>query len=299
MADRRQPQSFGVLYIVATPIGNLDDITLRALDVLKSVDIVAAEDTRHTSRMLSHFNIDARRLISCHEHNEAERTASMLEKLKAGQSVALVSNAGTPTVSDPGYRIVTAAIENRVPVIPIPGVSAATTAISAAGMPSDRFCFIGFVPKKKGRRDQLLQEFSARRETLIFYESPNRLLDLLGAVHAQMGDRRVVVARELTKVHEEFLRGTITELMDMLSRRERIKGEVTLLVAGCSDSSEPSADELEGQIREMLQQADLAPAKLASRLAKRYHLSKNAIYKKVLEIQSEMAESGNDAEKGE
>ncbi len=299
MDNGEQNRAAGVLYIVATPIGNLGDITLRALEVLKSVDYIAAEDTRHTSRLLARFQVQQARLISCHEHNEAERADFLIEKLKSGASAALVSNAGTPAVSDPGYRVLAAAIENRIPVVPIPGVSAATTALSAAGMPSDMFCFIGFVPKKTGKRDQLLQELSTRRETLIFYESPNRLVDLLRAVAAQMGDRHAVVCRELTKVHEEFLRGAVSELIDKLVRRGRIKGEVTVLVAGGSRPLEGGSDVLAAEIREQLSLGRMTPSKLASRLAKRYHWSKNEIYQKILEIQSEMAENGHCAEKGE
>ncbi|MGM0452681.1 MAG: 16S rRNA (cytidine(1402)-2'-O)-methyltransferase [Thermodesulfobacteriota bacterium] len=299
MDNGEQNRTGGVLYIVATPIGNLGDITLRALEVLKSVDYIAAEDTRHTSRLLARFQVQQTRLISCHEHNEAERAGFLIEKLKSGASVALVSNAGTPTVSDPGYRVLAAAIENRIPVVPIPGVSAATTALSAAGMPSDRFCFIGFVPRKKNKRDQLLQELSMRRETLIFYESPNRLMDLLRAVFSQMGDRHAVVCRELTKVHEEFLRGPVSELIDMMAPRGRIKGEVTVLVAGGRQPIKAGAEALAAEIREQLSLGRMTPSRLASQLAGDYHMSKNEIYQKILEIQSEMAESGHQAGKGE
>jgi 16S rRNA (cytidine1402-2'-O)-methyltransferase len=221
----------GKLYIVATPIGNQEDITLRALRVLQNVDIIAAEDTRKTRRFLSHHNIKGR-LISYHEHNEPNRTESLIGKLMAGASVALVSNAGTPTVSDPGYPLVKAAVENRIPVVPVPGASAAITALSAAGLPTDSFVFLGFLAKKKAKRLKQLYELATEKRTLIIYESPKRIVSLLDELSRYMKERYVVLSREMTKRHEEFLRGTPAAVRDRLSSRPKVKGEITLLVAG-------------------------------------------------------------------
>src|SRR5271170_5453768 len=201
----------GTLYIVATPIGNLEDITLRALRVLKEADLIACEDTRQTHKLLSHFGI-SKPTTSYHEHNEAARTAELVEKLAAGLNIALVSDAGTPLLSDPGYRLVNAAIAAHAIVVPIPGPAAAITALAGAGLATDAFRFCGFLPPKSSHRRRLLEELRSESCTLIFYETPHRILDALEDVAAVMADRRVVLARELTKLHEEFLRGTAAEL---------------------------------------------------------------------------------------
>jgi len=287
--NNHPPSPGGILYIVATPIGNRGDITLRALDVLKSVDMVAAEDTRHTAGLLAHYGIQAP-LVSCHEHNEAERADQLVRKLMAGKSVALVSNAGTPTVSDPGYRMVTRAVEQGIPVVPIPGVSAAMTALSASGLPSDTFSFIGFPPRKKGKRDSLLKELALRSETLIFYESPRRVLVLLDAIFEQMGDRQAVLGRELTKMHEEFLHGRISDIIARLKDRESIKGEVTLLVSGRNPDDDQTPESLDSVIKDLILKDDIPVSRLAGMLAKRYHLTKNEVYQKILEIKLDMAE---------
>ena len=198
----------GKLYVVATPIGNKDDITLRALRVLGEVDFVAAEDTRHTGRFLAHHKIKSR-LISYHEHNEAERTPDLIKKLMDGSSIAVVSNAGTPSVSDPGYRLVKTAIDSGIMVIPIPGVSATITALSAAGLPIDSFIFMGFPARKKGKRLKQLSGLANENKTIVFYESPRRILNLIEEIIIIMGDRYGVLSREMTKLHEEFLRGNL------------------------------------------------------------------------------------------
>lgn len=220
----------GKLYIVATPIGNLEDITLRALRVLRECSLIACEDTRQTRKLLEHFGI-ATPMISYHEHNEAERAAELVAKIEDGASIALVSDAGTPLVSDPGYRLVRAAIDASIPVIPIPGVSAILGALSAAGLPSDAFRFCGFLPPKSGQRRRMLEEWKQENATLIFYETPHRILDALEDVTAVMGARPMAVARELTKIHEEFLRGTAAEIHATLAARPSVKGEITLLIA--------------------------------------------------------------------
>ena len=228
----------GTLYVVATPIGNCDDITLRALNILREVDLIAAEDTRKTRRFLELHAIK-NSLISYHEHNETERTSKLVAKLKSGISIALVSNAGTPTVSDPGYRLIKATLADKLKVMPVPGVSAATTALSAAGLPTDSFVFLGFPAKQKTKRRQQLNDLAREPRTLIFYESPRRILALLGEIKDAMGDRYVVFAREMTKPHEEFLRGRLSEIALQLNRRANVKGECTLLVAGSDKEGKP------------------------------------------------------------
>ena len=285
--DKQHRAEQSVLYVVATPIGNLGDMTYRAVAILESVDLVAAEDTRHTSRLLSFYNISAN-LISCHEHNEAQRARQLVEKMRQGQSVALVSDAGTPSVSDPGYRIVREAVDAGIRVVPIPGASAAIAAISASGMPSDMFSFIGFVPKKKNRQDAVLVELSERNETLVFYESPRRVIALLRAIGAHMGDRHVVIARELTKIHETFMRGPISRVIAELDAIEKIRGEVTLLVAGKQESKDEDPGALEEEIERSILEDRLSPSRLAAGLAKRYNVSKNEIYQKILTVQARL-----------
>jgi 16S rRNA (cytidine1402-2'-O)-methyltransferase len=220
----------GVIYIVSTPIGNLEDITLRALKILRDVDLIAAEDTRRTRKLLSRFDIHTP-LVSYFEHNELKRLDKLLTHLKRGKDIALVSDAGTPGISDPGYRLIQEAIEREIPVIPIPGPSAAIAALSIAGLPTDSFAFVGFLPKKGGKRRKLLDKLADSMWTSILYESPHRLMETLEDLLVACGDRQIVVTRELTKAFEEVIRGTITEVIDILKGR-RIKGEITLVLAG-------------------------------------------------------------------
>ncbi len=298
MDDPKNRAEKSVLYVVATPIGNLSDMTFRAVDILKSVDVIAAEDTRHTARLLSFFNIRAK-LVSCHEHNENQRAEQLIERLASGQSVALVSNAGTPSISDPGYRVIKEAVAAGIKVVPLPGASAVVTAISASAMPTDMFCFVGFLPKKKGSQSSLLGSLSERRETLVFYESPKRLLSLLSAIKNHMGDRYAVIARELTKIHEEFIRGRISELIGQIDDRAVLKGEVTLLVAGRPEEPGEDTETLETEIRKLIQKDNLSTAMLAARLAKRYNLSKSHIYQEVIKVKSRMKNNGDSDEKGD
>jgi 16S rRNA (cytidine1402-2'-O)-methyltransferase len=221
----------GVLYVVATPIGNQDDITLRALKILNRVDGIAAEDTRHTGRFLSHHGITTR-LISYHEHNERVKTPALINQLVSGESLALVTDAGTPAVSDPGYRLVKAAVESGIQVVPVPGVSAAITALSVGGLPTDSFIFVGFPAKKTAKRIQQLQSLADEERTLIFYESPKRIAAFLQEINETLGNRKAVLGREMTKLHEEFVRGAVSEILETLSGRSAIKGECTLLIAG-------------------------------------------------------------------
>jgi 16S rRNA (cytidine1402-2'-O)-methyltransferase len=219
----------GTLFIVATPIGNLEDITLRALRALREADLIACEDTRQTRKLLDHASI-SKPTVSYHDHNESARAAELIAKLQAGMKIALVSDAGTPLISDPGYRLVAAAIDAGIPVVPIPGACAAVTALSASGLPPDSFRFCGFLPPKSSQRRKFLEDLKLETGTLIFYEAPHRAINALDDIAAVMGDRRVVVARELTKIHEEFLRGTAAEIRAQLGERAVVRGEITILV---------------------------------------------------------------------
>ena len=237
------------LYLVATPIGNLEDITLRALRILRDeVEIIACEDTRQTLKLLDHFQI-RKRLVSYHDHNEASRSAELLDAFGRGASVALVSDAGTPLISDPGYRIVHSAVEIGVPVVPIPGCSAALTALVASGLPANEFRFIGFVPPKSGARRRLLETLQTEPSTVIAYESPHRILDFLSDAAEVLPNRPLVLGRELTKLHEEFLRGTASVLHSQLAARPSIKGEFTVVLGGLGSSRNSDIDPLDVDAR--------------------------------------------------
>jgi len=228
----------GALYVVATPIGNLEDITLRALRILKEVDLIAAEDTRHTGLLLKHFGIETP-LTSYFQGNESKKKEYILSRLNEGHPVALVSDAGTPGISDPGFRLIQVAIQNQVPVIPIPGPSAVIAALSVSGLPTDAFLFRGFLPHKSKKRRDLLSEIEGTRETLIFYESPHRIAETLQDIFDVLGDREIVLTRELTKVYEEILRGRVSEVQNQIEGRT-LKGEITLLISGKTRKSKES-----------------------------------------------------------
>jgi 16S rRNA (cytidine1402-2'-O)-methyltransferase len=237
----------GTLYIVATPIGNLEDITFRAVRILKEVDLIAAEDTRHSRKLLSHFGITTR-LTPYHDHNERLKTDYLLDRLREGDSIAIITDAGTPCIADPGYRIAMAAAAAGIRVVPIPGPSAIITALSAAGLPTDRFAFEGFLPAKQGKRKTRLQELRDDNRVLVFYEAPHRLTDTLQDMTGVFGDRDAVVARELTKIHEEFRRGRLTELANHYTG-EGVKGEVVILVAPSGEADDASAPDPEELLR--------------------------------------------------
>jgi 16S rRNA (cytidine1402-2'-O)-methyltransferase len=228
------------LYLVGTPIGNLEDITLRALRVLKEVDVIACEDTRQTQKLLNHYAIMTR-TTSYHEHNEITKSAELVKEMQEGASVALVTDAGMPGISDPGYRLITLAIRHHVPVVPIPGASAFLAALVASGLPTDSFRFSGFLPAKRGERRAALEAVKSSPRTQVFYEAPHRIVETLEDVVEVLGsERHVVVAREVTKLHEEFLRGRAGEVLGNLKSREAVKGEITLLI-GKTEEGEAQA----------------------------------------------------------
>ena len=270
------------LYIVATPIGNLEDITLRALRVLRSVDRVACEDTRQTQKLLSHFGI-AVPTVSCHAHNERQRADELLAELKGGARIALVSDAGMPGISDPGEFLVAQAVAAGIPVIPIPGASAVVSAIAASGLDATSFLFVGFPPPRTGERRSFFETLRTERATLIFYEAPHRVVESLrDAIHVFGAERRAVLAREITKIHEEFLRGTLQELESICAGRELLRGEMTLLVAGADPAAAPAAgapkSDLRGAMAEYLGQGLDEQAAL-KRVARDRGVSKSEVYR--------------------
>ena len=247
--------SKGIFYVVATPIGNLDDITYRAVRILNQVDIIAAEDTRHTLKLLNHFNIE-KKSISCNEQNEEKRAEEFILKLNQGLNIALVSDAGTPSVSDPGFKIVRRIIKEKIDVIPIPGCSAAIAGLSVAGLPTDSFLFKGFLPKKMGKRNAIISELASEKSTLIFYESPRRIITLIEEIIEILGNRSAMLAREITKLHEEYIRGTLENIVEKLKTKELVKGECTLYVQGSDNEVKIDDNELDNEIRQELSKTD-------------------------------------------
>lgn len=265
------------LYVVATPIGNLEDITFRAVRVLKEVDAIACEDTRHTRKLLDHYGIQ-KTLISYHEHNEGPRTEELLALLREGRSLALVSDAGTPLVSDPGYRIVHAAAAEGIVVTPVPGPSAILAALAASGLPTDAFRFCGFLPSKPSQRRKLLESVAADQATLIFYEAPHRIVETLDDLLAILGGRPAVLAREITKLHEEFLRGSVSAIASELRSRPSIRGELTLIV-GRGEPARAGTDEPVRTAVQRHETAGLARMDAIKQVARERGLSKREIYR--------------------
>jgi len=242
----------GVLYLVATPIGNLEDITLRALRVLKEADLIACEDTRHTAKLLTRYGITTPRK-SCHEFNEESRVPELMQMLREGKNIALVGDAGTPLVSDPGYKVVSACRKEGIAVVPVPGACAAVSALSASGLPSDCFFFAGFLPSRSSQRRRRLEELSGIPATLIIYEAPHRLINSLKDVAAVLGSRRAALGREITKIHEEFLCGTLHEIIDTIRERPEIRGEITLIIESANrEYTEENVPVFSESIREHL-----------------------------------------------
>lgn len=268
----------GILYIVATPIGNLEDITLRAIRILREVDMIAAEDTRHTRVLLNHYEIH-KPLVSLHDHNENRKASALTAKLEEGLKLAYVSDAGTPGLSDPGYRLIRAAIDRNISVVPVPGASAVITALCASGLPIDRFLFQGFLPAKAVQRRQVLAQSAEERGTLVFYESPGRLPAALQDVADILGNRQVVICRELTKVFESFLRGPVDEIIPSLAGR-RIKGEVTLLISGCPEKKQLWSDaEILGRVRQLQADPSVSRRDCIERIAAETGMPRSRVYR--------------------
>jgi 16S rRNA (cytidine1402-2'-O)-methyltransferase len=270
--------SAGTLYVVGTPVGNLQDISLRAIEVLKEVDLIACEDTRHTAKLLSHFNIGTA-TVSYHEHNERERAEEILTRLKSGGRVAVVSDAGMPGICDPGYRVVKLAVESGVPVVPVPGASAVVLALAASGLPTDAFGFGGFLPAKSGQRREVLEGIARSARTEVFYEAPHRVVESLeDLVDVLGGGRRVVVARELTKLHEEFLRGPAKAVLKTLRQRGDVKGEITLLIGKAEAGVVPKIS-LRARMEQVMREEALDEKAALKKVAKEFGLGKSEAYR--------------------
>lgn len=279
----------GVLYIVATPIGNLEDITYRAVRILREADLIACEDTRHTRKLLDHYGIEAK-LVSYHEHNEVERASELIQKVCQGLSVAQVSDAGMPAISDPGYRLIRLAIEHGIRVVPVPGPSALVAALAGSGLPTDAFEFRGFLPAKSGQRRTVLEAASGADHTIIFFEAPHRVHESVEDIVAALGPARpLVIAREMTKVHEEFLRGSAAEIAAEIRDRE-IKGEITLLIgkAGAREQTDAAVD-LVARLRQIMREQGLDEKAALKALARERGISKSALYR---ELQRSQNKSG-------
>jgi len=277
------PSSPGTLYLVGTPIGNLEDITLRALRVMKEADLIACEDTRRTQQLLHHYNIE-KPTVSYHEHNELTRAAELVKRLEEGASIAVVSDAGMPGISDPGYRLVTLAIRHHIPVVPIPGAAAFVAALVASGLPTDSFKFLGFLPAKAGQRRELLESLRDRQRTLVFYEAPHRLVEALADVAEVLGpERPVVVAREVTKLHEEFVRGTAAEVLEEMKSRPEVRGEITLLVGKAAEGEKPARPKqsVRTRLEEIMRERKLDEKTALKMVARELGVSKSEAYREL------------------
>ncbi|MDE0159395.1 MAG: 16S rRNA (cytidine(1402)-2'-O)-methyltransferase [Candidatus Dadabacteria bacterium] len=277
---------FGKLFVVSTPIGNLEDITLRAVTVLKDCDVIACEDTRNTKKLLTRYGIETS-LTSYHEHNEVEKSPKLLERLKDGKDVALVSDAGTPSVSDPGWRLVNLSIENNIEVVPIPGPSAVLSALVVSGLPTDSFLFLGFFPKTIGKKKELLKDVKSYPYTMVFYESARRLSRTLSLMLEILGDRNICIAREMTKLYEEVIRGSVSEVISILSKKESIKGEVTIVLEGSrGDDKEISTEEVQRMLRAMKENGTVLSDAVRT-ICESSGALKNSVYRIALEIWEE------------
>jgi len=278
----------GKLYLVGTPIGNLEDISLRALRILKEADLIACEDTRQTAKLLAHYGISSPR-ESYHEHNEKSKAPHLIDALKQGKTIALVTDAGTPLISDPGHVLISACRREAIPVISIPGPSAVVTALAGSGLSTDPFLFVGFLPPQKSKRRRKLQELSALRFTLVFYESPHRLLNSIQDMIDILGSRQACLARELTKIHEEWLSGTLEEIFSSLETRTHIQGEITLVVSGCSSEAEPASSplSLREDLDKEIQSTGAPPNKALKTIARQRGLSRKEAYRLLLQEKRE------------
>ena len=271
--------SKGKLFVVGTPIGNLEDITLRAIRILKEVDLIACEDTRRTQTLLNHFQIHTP-TVAYHDHNEMTRAPELVIQMEEGNSIALVTDAGMPVVSDPGFRLVHLAVRHNIPVVPVPGASAFVAALAACGLPVDRFRFLGFLPSKRAQRRSALEEQKPAPKTLVFYEAPHRILEMLKDVREILGDREVVLAREVTKVHEEFLRGTASALLARAKGRT-LKGEFTVLVgtASAPGSTPPAAAPITPEIEKLMAERSLDERAALKTVAKARGITRSEAYR--------------------
>jgi 16S rRNA (cytidine1402-2'-O)-methyltransferase len=275
------------LYLVATPIGNLEDITLRAIRVLKEVDVIACEDTRQTQKLLNHYGVRTR-TISYHEHNEMTRASELVKEMQEGASVALVTDAGMPGISDPGFRLISLAIRHHLPVVPIPGASAFLAALVASGMPTDSFRFSGFLPAKRGERRAALEAIQTSPRTQVFYEAPHRIVEALADVCEVLGNsRHVVVAREVTKLHEEFLRGRAGEVLETLKARDGVKGEITLLIGKAEENESRGAADapvrlsMRQRIEQIMAEEKVDEKAALKKVAKERGISKSEAYREL------------------
>jgi 16S rRNA (cytidine1402-2'-O)-methyltransferase len=276
-------KSAGTLYLVGTPIGNLEDMTLRAIRVLKECAAIGCEDTRQTQKLLNHFGIETR-TVSYHEHNERERAAELVAQIEQGQSVAVVTDAGMPGISDPGYRLVTLAVEHNIQVVPIPGACAFLAALVASGLPTDSFRFNGFLPSKLGQRRSALEQIKNSQVTEIYYEAPHRIVATLQDVVEVLGaNRTVVVAREVTKIHEEFLRGKASDALADLARRGEVRGEITLLIGRVEEGEAPVVQHKSARqrVREVMQSEGVDEREAMKRVAKEMGVSKSEVYREL------------------
>lgn len=274
----------GTLYIVATPIGNLEDITLRAIRVLKEADLIAAEDTRHTRHLLDRYRIETR-LTSYHDHNKEEKAPVLVARMLEGRSVALVSDAGTPGISDPGYFLINLAIDRKIPVVPIPGATAAIAALSVSGLPTDRFIFEGFLPAKQMARLKRLRELAKEERTLILYESPHKIIRAVGDMLEVFGDRHAVVTRELTKIYEETIRGTLSGILKRL-QEGTIKGEFTIIIHGASTEPRKQDIDTAGYLKNLILHRGLSRKEAIAVTAEELGLPKKDVYKESLKMGS-------------
>ena len=270
------------LYVVGTPIGNLEDITLRALRVLKNVDVIACEDTRQTQKLLNHYGISTK-TVSYHEHNEMTRAPELVVNLEQGGTIALVTDAGMPGISDPGYRLISLAIRHHVPVVPVPGASAFLSSLVASGMPTDSFRFSAFLPAKRGERREALEHIQKTPRTQIFYEAPHRIVETLEDVVEVLGaERHVVVAREVTKLHEEFLRGTAEQVLLELKSRGEVKGEITLLIGKAEPNTHTEKPKnIRLRLREIMETDTVDEKTALKKLAKETGVSKSELYREL------------------
>jgi 16S rRNA (cytidine1402-2'-O)-methyltransferase len=273
----------GCLYLVATPIGNLEDITLRAVRILKEADVIACEDTRQTQKLLQHYGI-RKEMVSYHEHNELTRSPELVIELEQGAKIALVSDAGTPGISDPGHRLVTLCLRHHIPVVPIPGPSALIAALAASGLPTDEFLFVGFLPPRSGARRKALDALKAESRTLIFYEAPHRVVETLADAADILGPRPAVIAREITKMHEEFLRGPLPELLET-ARKRAPRGEITLLIGAGGPQTQQQAEprvSLKQRVEQLEAEAGVDRKAALKQAARERGLGKREAYKQLL-----------------